>query len=218
LAKEKEVTRLQDKVNAQRRRLPMVRVEKDYTFDSATGPKSLLDLFEGKKQLIVYHFMFDPSWDKGCMGCTGWVDALGKMDELGDRDTKLVLVSRAPLEKLEAYRALRGWSWPWYSSFGSDFNYDFHATLDDSVAPVVFNYRTREERVALGMDPGPTGEVSAASVFLQHDGDIFHTWSGFQRELETRTDGYGLLDLTPYGRQEDFEDSPAGWPQRPTYG
>ena len=121
LADEKELTKQSDRVNAERRRLPMVKVEKDYVFDGPGGKRSLKDLFDGKRQLIVYHFMFDPEWTKGCSGCTGYVDAIGDLSMLGEKDTNFVLVSRAPIEKLEGYKAERGWDVPWFSSFGSDF-------------------------------------------------------------------------------------------------
>lgn len=218
LAHEKELTKRRDRVNAERRRLPMVKIEKDYVFDGPEGKRSLADLFENRRQLIVYHFMFDPKWDKGCPGCTGYVDALGDLTALGERDTSFVLVSRAPLEKLEAYKALKGWDLPWYSSFGSDFNYDFHVTLDESVAPIEYNYRDKAEWEARRGPNSIEGEEPGLSVFFQADGDIFHTYSVYARGGEGLTDSSSLLDTTPYGRQEDFEDSPPGWPQKPTYG
>lgn len=210
LGREKALTREQDQISAERRRLPMVRVEKEYTFDGPEGKVSLQDLFAGRRQLIVYHFMFDPEWEKGCMGCTGYVNALGDLSALNERDTTFVLISRAPLAKLEAYKALMGWNRPWYSSFGSDFNYDFHVTLDASVAPLEYNYRSLTE--------GEKGEASGLSVFLRMDDDVFHTYSTYARGVEYLTNTSSLLDVTPYGRQEDWEDSPDGWPQRPTYG
>lgn len=209
LAHEKELTTHRDRINAERRRLPMVRIEKDYVFDGPNGEQRLKALFDGRRQLIVYHFMFDPAWDKGCPSCTGYVDALGDLSMLNDRDTTFAVVSRAPLAKLEAYRAQRGWSVPWFSSFGSDFNYDFHVTLDENVAPVEYNYRNRAEM---------EGEEHGLSVFLRLDDDVFHTYSAYARGTESVTDAYSLLDTTPYGRQQDFEDSPPGWPQKPTYG
>lgn len=193
LAHEKELTKRRDRVNAERRRLPMVKIEKDYVFDGPEGKRSLADLFENRRQLIVYHFMFDPKWDEGCPGCTGYVNALGDLTLLGERDTTFALVSRAPLEKLEAYKARRNWNLAWYSSFGSDFNADFHVTLDE-------------------------GESQGLSVFFRTDDGVFHTYSTYARGVESLTDAYPLLDTTPYGRQEDFEDSPPGWPQKPTYG
>jgi predicted dithiol-disulfide oxidoreductase (DUF899 family) len=210
LTREKELTRQQDRLSAERRRLPMVKVEKNYTFDGPEGQRTLLDLCDGRRQLIVYHFMFDPDWEKGCGGCTGYVNAIGDLSNLKDRDTTFVLISRAPLPKLEDYKAEKGWDHPWYSSFGSDFNYDFHATIDPDVAPPVHNYRSAP-------DAGK-GEVSATSVFFRIGDEIFHTYSSFARGVEYLTNTSALLDVTPYGRQEDWEDSPAGWPQRPTYG
>jgi predicted dithiol-disulfide oxidoreductase (DUF899 family) len=220
LEHEKDVTKHRDRVNAERRRLPMVKIEKAYAFDGPQGKQSLKDLFDGRRQLIIYHFMFDPKWDKGCSGCTGYyVDALGDLSMLNDRDTTFVLVSRAPLAKLEAYKALKGWSVPWVSSFGSDFNYDFHVTLDENVAPSEYNYRTKAE-LQQRKDESyfMEGEHHGLSVFFRVEEDVFHTYSAYARGTECLTDSYSLLDTTPYGRQEDFEDSPPGWPQRPTYG
>lgn len=209
LAQEKELTKQYDRVNAERRRLPMVKIEKEYLFDTLDGKKSLADLFEGRRQLIVYHFMFDPAWDKGCGGCTGLVDAIGDLSLLNERDTTYALVSRAPLPKLEAYKAEKGWDQTWVSSFESDFNYDFHATVDKNVAPPEYNYRP---------EPDITGEEHGLSVFFRDGDEIFHTYSVYARGCENLTNSYTLLDTTPYGRQEDFEDSPPGWPQKPTYG
>jgi predicted dithiol-disulfide oxidoreductase (DUF899 family) len=205
-------------VNAERRRLPMVKIEKDYVFDGPGGKQGLADLFDGRRQLIVYHFMFDAAWDKGCPACTSWADALGDLSALADRDTTLVLVSRAPLAKLDAYKAQRGWSLPWFSSFGSDFNYDFHVTLDANVAPVEYNYRPKAEMLAQKTPAGTEGEEHGLSVFFAFDGEVFHTYSAYGRGTGSLHDAYALLDTTPYGRQQDFEDSPAGWPQKPTYG
>lgn len=210
LDQEKALTRQQDQLSAERRRLPMVKVEKNYTFDGPEGKHSLLDLFDGRRQLIVYHFMFDPAWEKGCGGCTNYVNALGDLSDLNARDTTFVLVSRAPLAKLAAYQAEKGWDRPWYSSFDSDFNYDFHATIDATIAPPVHNYRS--------VPDAGKGEVSALSVFFRVGDEIFHTYSSFARGVEYLTNTSTLLDVTPYGRQEDWEDSPAGWPQRPTCG
>lgn len=220
LQDEKALTQQSDRVNAKRRRLPMVRLEKEYSFDTPGGKRTLKDLFEGRRQLIVYHFMFDPSWDEGCPGCTGYVDAIGPgtTSMLTDRDTTFVLISRAPLPKLEAFKAKKGWNLPWFSSFGSDFNYDFHATLDESRAPIEYNYMDKaalEARRGVGK---VEGEDHGLSVFFRLGEQVFHTYSAFARGTENLTNGYELLDVTPYGRQEDFEDSPPGWPQRPTYG
>jgi predicted dithiol-disulfide oxidoreductase (DUF899 family) len=219
LADEKEVTKHYDRTNAARRRLPMVKLEKAYSFDGPHGKRSLRDLFQGRRQLIVYHFMFDPAWETHrCPGCTGWVDALGDLSLLEKRDTTFAVVSRAPLVMLEAYKAQKGWNIPWFSSFGSDFNYDFHVTLDPRVAPVEYNYRSRAEmEAAKGRPLKMEGEEHGLSVFFRVDDEVFHTYSAYARALESLKDAYHLLDTTPYGRQQDFEDSPPGWPQRPTY-
>ncbi len=196
LAREKEVTRARDALSAARRRLPMVRLEKDYTFVGPDGEVGLPDLFEGRRQLIVYHFMFDPRWDAGCSGCTGYVDALGDLSMLRDRDTAFALVSRAPLAKLEAYKARRGWRWPWYSSYGSDFNYDFDVTLDPEVKPPVYNYRPLDY----------AGEMPGSSFFLRDGDRVFHTYSTYARGAEQTGGSYYFLDLTALGRQEDWEE------------
>ena len=218
LAREKAVTKQNDRVSAERRRLPMVKIEKDYVFTGPKGKRSFEDLFEGRRQLIVYHFMFDPAWDKGCPGCTSFVDALGDLSMLNERDTTFVLVSRAPLRRLKAYKARKGWSVPWFSSFGSDFNYDFHVTLDERVTPVVYNYRSKAKILAKKAHSLTDGEGHGLSVFFRMGKDVFHTYSAYARGVESLTDAYRLLDTTPYGRQQDWEDSPHGWPQRPTYG
>ena len=219
LAHEKELTKHYDGVNAERRRLPMVKIDKDYFFEGPNGKPSLKDLFEGRRQLIVYHFMFDPTWDKGCSGCTGFIDALGDLSLLNKRDTTFVVISRAPLAKLEAYKAQKGWSIAWFSSFGSDFNYDFHVTLDPKVAPVEYNYRNKVEmEAAVGHSVQMEGEEHGLSVFFRLEDEMFHSYSAYARGNESLTDSYRLLDMTPYGRQQDFEDSPPGWPQMPTYG
>jgi predicted dithiol-disulfide oxidoreductase (DUF899 family) len=192
LVMEKEATRARDRLNAARRRLPMVEIEKRYVFAGPNGKADLLDLFEGRRQLIVYHFMFGPDWDEGCVGCSGLVDGIGHLAHLHARDTSLVLVSRAPREKLEPFQTRMGWTVPWYSSFGSDFNYDFGVTTDE-------------------------GESHGVSVFLRDDDRIFHTYFTTARGAELFGATYTWLDLTPLGRQEDWEDSPEGWPQTPTY-
>ncbi|HEY3268483.1 MAG TPA: DUF899 domain-containing protein [Armatimonadota bacterium] len=217
LAHEKELTRKYDRVNAERRRLPMVMIDKEYVFDGPAGKLSLKDMFEGRTQLIIYHFMFDPEWEQGCMGCTGFVSALGDLSMLNERNTTFAIVSRAPLAKLNAYKASKGWNRSWYSSHGTDFNYDFHVTLDEKVAPIEYNYRDKAELVAAGAG-SPAGEAHGLSVFFRNGDDVYHTYSTYGRGVETLTDAYSLLDVTPWGRQEDFEDSPPGWPQKPTYG
>lgn len=219
LTEEKAHTKDYDRVNAQRRRLPMVRLKKSCEFEGPDGKRSLTDLFNGKRQLIVYHFMFDPEWDKGCTGCTGFVNALGDLSLLGEGDTAFVLISRAPLAKLEAYKKAKGWTQTWLSSFDSDFNYDFHVTLDEKVAPIEYNFRGKSELEEHGQEMVlKGGEAHGLSVFFRLDGDVYHTYSAYGRGCENLTNAYTLLDVTPYGRQQDFEDSPPGWPQKPTYG
>lgn len=208
LAEETELTHHRDAVNAARRRLPMVRIEKGYAFEGSTGTASLLDLFEGRPQLIVYHFMFDPSWEEGCPSCSFVVDNIGHLAHLHARKTSLALVSRAPLAKIESYRKRMGWTIPWYSSFGSDFNYDFHVTLDEAVAPVEYNYRDKAELLQRGERYFTEGESHGLSVFLRDGRSIFHTYSTYARGADLLLGTYNYLDLTALGRQEDWEEPP----------
>jgi predicted dithiol-disulfide oxidoreductase (DUF899 family) len=211
LAKEKEMTHQRDALNAERRRLPLVKVEKDYRFEGPEGTVTLLDLFDGRRQLIVRHFMFDPSWDEGCSSCSAGADEIseGLLRHLYARDTSLVVVARAPLAKIEAYRARRGWTFPWYSSYGSDFNYDFHVTLDESVAAVEYNYRTPAEFEAAG-EPWPADQPSieahGQSCFLAVGDTVYHTYSSYARGAEMTGGSYFFLDLTALGRQEAWEE------------
>ena len=210
LVEEKALTRARDALNTKRRELPMVKIEKDYRFVGPEATVGLADLFDGRRQLIVQHFMFDPSWDDGCPSCTAGSDEIsaGLLRHLHSRDTSLVVVSRAPLEKIERYKAKRGWLFPWYSSHGSDFNYDFHVTIDASVAPVLWNYRTLEELETVGM--GWLGEGSSEqpgySVFLRAGDDVFHTYSMYARGAESLGGSYYFLDTTALGRQEEWEE------------
>jgi predicted dithiol-disulfide oxidoreductase (DUF899 family) len=214
LVEEKELTRRRDALNAQRRDLPMVEIEKPYVLHGPDGDVGLLDLFEGRPQLIVYHFMFDPAWDDGCSSCTAGTDELspGFFEHLHVRDTSYAMVSRAPLAKLERWKALRGWDVPWYSSEGTDFNVDFGATLDPAVGADAYNYRSRAEYEARG-DDFPAGggpvELPGRSCFLASDDRVFHTYSQYARGLESTGGSYYFLDLTALGRQEDWE-LPAG--------
>lgn len=193
LVREKELTRLKDAVSATRRRLPMVEIDTPYVFDTEAGPLTLGDLFDGRRQLIVQHFMFGPDWDEGCSGCSMMADHVGPLSHLHARDTSLVLVSRAPVGKLVAFKDRMGWDLPWVSSGTTTFNDDFGATVDG------------EERHSI-------------SAFLRDGDRVFHTWQTFDRGEEPFMMVFDLLDLTAYGRQEDWEDSPAGWPQGPPYG
>jgi len=209
LAKEKELTRRRDAVNVERRNLPMVKIDKDYVFEGPDGKASLFDLFDGRRQLLVSHFMFDPSWDEGCSSCSAGADEMseGLIRHLHTRDTTLVYVSRAPLEKIERYKASKGSTFPWYSSYGSEFNYDFHVSLDESVAPVEYNYRSQAEQEQAG---APTAaepmEGPGLSAFLRDGDDVFHTYSTYARGLESLGGSYYFLDTTALGRQEDWEE------------
>jgi predicted dithiol-disulfide oxidoreductase (DUF899 family) len=195
-AEEKRATREGDALAARRRRLPVVAVEKTYEFEGPHGPASLLDLFEGRRQLILYHFMFAPDvdgWpDAGCPGCSMFVDQIGHQAHFHARDTSLALVSLAPLANLETYRRRMGWTIPWYSSAGSDFNRDFGITQD-------------------------YGETFGLSVFV-HDGEnVFRSYFTSNRGVEALGSVWTFLDLTPLGRQEEWEDSPSDVPQGPPY-
>ena len=211
LTREKELTRQRDALNVERRNLPMVEIEKEYRFDGPDGTVGLVDLFEGRPQLIVYHFMFDPDWEEGCSSCSAGTDELspGFFEHLHARDTSYAMVSRAPLAKLDWWKAEKGWDVPWYSSFATDFNHDFGVTIDESVAPGQYNYRTKAEFEAMGSDffefPQPF-EMPGRSCFLQLDGLVFHSYSQYARGLESTGGSYYFLDLTALGRQEDWKE------------
>ena len=211
LTKEKELTKQRDALNAERRNLPMVEIEKDYVFDGPNGPAHLVDLFDGRAQLIIYHFMFDPDWEEGCPSCSAGTDELspGFLDHLHTRDTTYAMVSRAPLAKLERWKAKKGWDVPWYSSYGTDFNHDFGVTIDESARPGEYNYRTKAEFEAMGSDffaSDQPFEMPGQSCFLLVDGRVFHTYSQYARGLESTGGSYYFLDLTVLGRQEDWEE------------
>ncbi len=201
-----------DELSAKRRRLPMVRIDKPYVFHGPSGDVGLLDLFEGRRQLIVRHFMFGPDWDTGCPSCTAGADELsdGLLRHLHARETTLVVVARAPLEKLERYKAERGWTFPWYSSYGSDFNYDFHVTLDESVAPIEYNSRGQAEHELAGTGGDVDGdqpiEQPGESYFLRDGDTAFHTYSTYARGAEATGGSYYFLDLSALGRQEAWEE------------
>jgi predicted dithiol-disulfide oxidoreductase (DUF899 family) len=213
LAQEKAQKREIDQLNADRRRLPMVAVTKDYQFEGPAGPASLLDMFEGQRQLVLQHFMFDPSWDDGCPSCSAGVDEMsdGLLAHLRARDTAFSVVGRAPIAKIEAYKKRKGWTVPFYSSHGSDFNYDFHVTIDASVTPVEFNFRDTAELAATSLDwlikpENQPSEQPGVSFFLRDGSDIFHTYSTFARGTEALGGAYSILDLTALGRQEEWEE------------
>jgi len=207
LAQEKKFTRERDALSQQRREMPWVEVTKPYHFDTLDGRRSFAELFGGNSQLIVYHFMFHPDWTAGCKSCSFWADNYnGAIDHLAARDTALVAISRAPLDKLAAFKARMGWSFPWVSAVGDDFNHDFGVSFTrDELASKekLYNYGTR----AFGGEDAP-----GISVFARNtDGKIFHTYSCYSRGLDMLNGAYHLLDLTPKGRDEDALSHPMSW-------
>jgi predicted dithiol-disulfide oxidoreductase (DUF899 family) len=204
LAAEKELTRQKTILNGQRRQMPMVRVDKKYVFEGPDGPVTLAELFGDHSQLIVQHVMFQPEWDAACPGCTAAVDVIPErlLDQVHSRDTAFVLVSRAPLAKLESYQAARGWVVPWYSSEGSDFNYDFHVTLDKSKGSVEYNYQDLSAK----LEDEEAEDVPGYSCFLRDGDEIYHTYSVYARGAEPVIAAYAFLDMTAFGRSEDWEE------------
>jgi predicted dithiol-disulfide oxidoreductase (DUF899 family) len=209
LAREKELNLLRDELAAERRRLPWVPVAKNYEFDGPDGRVLLRDLFAGRSQLVVYHFMFGPGWEEGCPICSFWADSYNGMPvHLARRDTSLVAVSRAPFAEIEAYRQRMGWSFPWYSSAPGDFNYDFGVsfTPEQRTAGAEYNFRHVDD---------PKDERPGISVFaLDHGGQVFHTYSAYSRGLDPLNSGYQLLDLTPKGRDEQELPWTMAWLRR----
>jgi predicted dithiol-disulfide oxidoreductase (DUF899 family) len=179
----------------------MVPVAKTYTFQSTNGPVTLKDLFGTKSQLIIYHFMFEPTADEGCHGCSFMAANFPNLDHLAQKDTALVAISRAPIEKIMLYKEKNHWKFPWVSSSANDFNYDFHVTLDETVAPVEYNFQRKEELEAAGLDYNSSGEQPGLSVFKLERGKVYHTYSSYFR-LDGLAGTYVWLDLTPGGRQE----------------
>jgi predicted dithiol-disulfide oxidoreductase (DUF899 family) len=200
LQKEKEHTRMRDALNAERRRLPMVKVEKDYRFRTPVGEKGLLDLFEGRQQLIIHHFMWIDAAGEGCPGCSMLVDTVGNLAHLNAANTTLIFVSRAPLETLEAFRARMGWTTPIVSSAGTDFNDDFQVTLDPSRGATTYNFR--DVRSVGGMMASYVGDLPGVSVFLRDGDGVYHTYSAYARGTEHESNVFGFLDFTPLGRQD----------------
>jgi predicted dithiol-disulfide oxidoreductase (DUF899 family) len=207
LAREKELTRLRDQVSRERRALPWVRVSEPYVFDGPDGKESLADLFEGRSQLIVQHFMFDPSWDEGCKSCSFWVDNFDGIGvHLNHRDVSFVLVSRAPIATLQAYRRRMGWRAKWVSSLHTTFNRDYHV----SFTPEELETRQAYYNYATGSFPAP--EALGVSVFYKGaDGATYHTYSCYSRGLDTLNGAYQLLDLLPKGRDESGLSSTMEW-------
>lgn len=202
-AAEEEAVRRLEEIASRRREMPAVRIEKDYVFEGPHGKASLPDLFEGRAQLIVQHFMFDPAWDEGCPVCSFQADSVGDLAHLHARDTTFAVVSRAPISKIEPFRRRMGWTFPWYSSYGSDFNYDFHVTHDETVTPTEYNFRTAQELIDMG-EPffARPGEQGGVSVFLRDGDTVLRTWSGYGPVTGLLCGTDMLLDLTPLGRQD----------------
>jgi predicted dithiol-disulfide oxidoreductase (DUF899 family) len=199
LRKEKELTRLRDQLNAERRELPWVRVEKNYVFDAPDGKVSLKELFGGRSQLVIYHFMFGPDWNEGCPSCSFVSDHIdGALPHLAARDVTMVMVSRAPLAKIETFKKRMGWRFNWVSSYGTDFNPDFGVSFTkDEMAQGKVNYNYT-------MQEFPSEEAPGISVFYKNPGgEVFHTYSSFGRGLEHLVGTYMILDLVPKGRDED---------------
>jgi predicted dithiol-disulfide oxidoreductase (DUF899 family) len=217
LVKEKEATRLRDKVNAERLALPWVKVDKTYIFDTPAGKKTLGDLFEGRSQLMIYHFMLGPGWEAGCTGCSFLADHLdGALAHLEHHDVTMVAVSRAPLPEVEAYKTRMGWRFPWVSSFGGDFNYDYHVSFtpeDLANGKVHYNFTLIDAASANDELPG------LSAFFKDEAGDIFHTYSSYARGHEELIGTFMILDRAPKGRNEktimnwvrrhdEYEDQP----------
>jgi predicted dithiol-disulfide oxidoreductase (DUF899 family) len=209
LTREKEFSRARDALSAARRQLPMVKVDKKYVFDGPNGNETLADLFDGRSQLIVYHFMLGPDWEEGCKSCSYLADHFdGANWHLPHRDVTLVVVSRAPLSKIDAYKKRMGWRFKWVSSYGNDFNFDYHVSFskeEEKKGEVYYNYEKAEFL---------SDELPGLSVFYKNgEGDIFHTYSTYARGLDTLVGTYNFLDLVPKGRDEN-PDSTMDWVRR----
>ena len=191
-----------ERVNAARRALPKVEITKEYTFASPDGPKTLLDLFEGRDQLIIYHFMFHPDWEQGCPYCSLNVDGFGHLAHLNARKTTLAVVSRAPLSKITPFKERMGWTFPWYSSEGSEFNQDFYATLDGTADVANYMYKDKETMDAQGEYYFEKGDQGGRSVFVREGARIFHTYTSYGTFPDILDPTANYLDLTPLGRVE----------------
>jgi predicted dithiol-disulfide oxidoreductase (DUF899 family) len=217
LAKEKELSRAQAALAAERRALPMVEIDEDYAFTGPHGTARLADLFAGRRQLIIYHFMWLRDIDQGCPSCSFAVDNMPDPVHLNNgADTTLALVSRAPFERIEQFRKRMGWTLPWYSSYGSDFNYDFHVSSDEAIAPIEYNYKDKEtlERENLAWYTANDSDQHGVSVFVRDGDRVFHTYSTYGVGADVMLSTYRFLDLTPVGRQRYINE----WPWHDTYG
>lgn len=212
LEKEKQLTRLRDQINAERLALPWVKVEKEYVFDTVGGPKTLADLFEGRSQLLVQHFMFGPDWEAGCVGCSFGADhADAAYQHLKHHDVTYVAIARAPIEKLEAYRRRMGWRFSFASSYRNDFNYDFHVSFPKEAlenGKVFYNFREIDGKDAYDELPG------ASAFYKDADGTVYHTYSQYARGGEEVLSAYMLLDMAPFGRNETAPALMMGWVKR----
>jgi predicted dithiol-disulfide oxidoreductase (DUF899 family) len=207
LSREKELTRLRDEVSRHRRELPWVKVDKEYVFDGPIGQETLADLFDGRSQLVIYHFMFGPDWDEGCKSCSYLADHFdGANWHLPHRDVSFAVISRAPLPKLEAYKKRMGWRFKWLSSHGNDFNFDYHVSATDeeqAKGKMYYNYKTQD---------WVNEEMPGLSVFYKDENsDVFHTYSTYERGLDILIGAYNFLDLVPQGRDEDHLDFTMEW-------
>ena len=209
LTREKELTRLRDEVSRHRRELPWVKIDKEYVFDGPDGRETLTDLFDGRSQLIVYHFMLGPGWEEGCKSCSYLADHFdGANWHLPHRDVTFVVISRAPLSEIQSYQKRMGWCFKWISSHGNDFNFDYHVSFteeDEKKGKVYYNYATQDFI---------SDELPGLSVFYKDEnGDVFHTYSTYARGLDSLVGAYNFLDLTPKGRNEN-PDSTMDWVRR----
>jgi predicted dithiol-disulfide oxidoreductase (DUF899 family) len=206
LAKEKEFTRLRAELSRERRELPWERIEKEYVFEGESGRRSLAELFDGRSQLIVYHFMYEPDWEIGCRGCSFWADNFnGIVAHLNHRDVSLVAASRAPLPKLQAQARRFGWTFEWVSCVGDDFNRDFNVWFSpELVARGDADYNYGSEKTTMQSKPG-------ISAFYQDDGQVFHTYSTYARGLDMLNTAYHYLDIAPKGRDEAGLSFPMAW-------
>jgi predicted dithiol-disulfide oxidoreductase (DUF899 family) len=206
LTKEKEFTRLREQLSRQRRELPWVKVEENYVFEGAAGKTTLAELFEGRSQLVAYHFMFAPDWEEGCPSCSFWADNFnGIAIHLNHRDVTLVAISRASSEKLEAFKRRMGWTFKWVSSGSNDFNYDYHVSFTPEAlkGQVEYNYAKRKT---------DTSDLPGVSVFYKDgDGNIYHTYSAYARGIDILNTAYHYLDLVPKGRDEDELEFSQAW-------
>jgi predicted dithiol-disulfide oxidoreductase (DUF899 family) len=209
LVEEKELTHRQDALAARRRELPMVRIHKEYVFEGPKGKVGLAELFDGRRQLIIYHMMWRWDVDAGCPSCALLLDNVGRTEHLEHAGTRFVAVSRGPWDTLSRYQQRMSWAFPMYSSFGSDFNYDFHATQDEAVVPVEYNYLDKAALESKGLAWYGEGEQPGTSVFWRDDDNaVFHTYSSYARGGDVLIGTHNYLDLTPLGRQKHVSEFP----------